>query len=126
MNTGFDGQGTIMHIKSRSMLYDFKLSFCKLPKYIEKINKDCRVALERQYSEESRMSLLSRVYTLPKYLKENEKLTELDIRKYKSGFKEMQRFMDDYWMIPVKERIISPELMNALKKISATYFESKN
>ena len=82
--------------------------------------------MERQYSEESRMSLLSRVYTLPKYLKENEKLTELDIRKYKSGFKEMQRFMDDYWMIPVKERIISPELMNALKKISATYFESKN
>lgn len=126
VNTGFDGRGTIIHTKSRSIGYDFELSFCKLPKYINKIPNNCRVPSQRKYNEESRISLLFRVYSLPELIKQNEDLTELDISKFKDGYKQMQRFMDDYWGIPVKDRIITPELMYKLKNSSATFFDCGN
>ena len=122
VGSSFDGQGTLIATKSRSMHYDFELSFCKLPKYLMKIPNECREAFKRQYSFEARINLLVRVYRLPELIKQNKALAQVNSSKMKDGYSKMQKFMDIYWNIPVKDRSITPQLMCKLKTVPTNFF----
>ncbi|MEJ8555321.1 DUF4238 domain-containing protein [Tepidibacter sp. Z1-5] len=122
VDSSFDGQGTFIATKSRSMHYEFGLSFCKLPKYLMKIPTNCREAFERQYSYEARINLLVRVYRFPELINQNKDIPQVKISKMKDGYSEMQKFMDGYWNIEAKNRIITPELIRELKTLHMTYF----
>lgn len=122
VDSNFDGQGTFIATKSRSINYDFELSFFKLPKYLRKIPIDCREAFKRQYSYESRINLLVKAYRLPKLIEADMDIEQVDILKLKKGYSKMQKIMDNYWNIPTKERTITPELMRKLKTVPITCF----
>lgn len=120
--SSFDGRGTFTEINSRGMHYNFELSFCKIPRYLMKIPKECREAFDRQYSSAARKNLLFRVYVLPKLIKENPDCSQINISKIQDGYAKMQKFMDIYWNIPDNERTISPEYMKEIKKLSTVFF----
>lgn len=122
IDSSFDGKGTLIEAKSRNIKYDFELSFCKLPQYLRKIPIECREAFQREYSYEARMNLLIRVYKLPELIKQDLHFPATSISKMKAGYSKMQKFMDDYWNIPLKDRAITPELMKVLKSVSAKFF----
>lgn len=117
VSAGLGNGETFFAIKSRALDYKYKLSFCRLPRKLRKIPKVCREALERKYSKEARLYLLCMVYRGPDLLKSIGKSNAIEISKMKDGYSKMQKFMDDYWKIPIKERIITPEMMYKLKTV---------
>ena len=72
------------------------------------------------------MNLLISTYKVPELIKENEYLGQIDSSKMKMGYSKMQRFMDDYWNIPVNQRAITPELMYKIKTVSTKFFPVNN
>lgn len=117
VNFSFDGKETFIAAHSRKIHYDFELSFCKLPKYLKKIPIECREVYQRKYTREGRINLLIGAYRMPELIRQDMKSQEINISKIKNGYVQMQRFMDDYWNIPLEERSISPEFMNKLKTV---------
>lgn len=110
-----------MEIKSRALEYKYELSFCKFPKALRKIPKECREAFSREYNREERLNLLCRVYRMPDLLKYNGQLDDKEIEKMKEGYSKMQKFMDDYWLVPRADRTITPEFMRKLKLCLVIY-----
>jgi len=68
------------------------------------------------------MNLLCGVYRLLDLLKENKEFTKSKIKKMRKGCSEMQKFMDDYWEIPLAERTITPGMMSKLKTVPTTFY----
>lgn len=122
VDSNYDGAGTFFAMHSRSIPYEFQLSFCALPKTLRKIPSDCREALSRKYSYEAWINLLVRVYRLPDLLKTSHDLPPVKVNEMRDGYSKMQRFMDDYWEIPIKDRTITPELMRTLRTVPMNYF----
>lgn len=122
VNSSFDGHGTFVATKSRSLYYDFELSFCKLPKYLKKIPIECRESFQRQYSNKLRLNLLLRVYKIPELAKKNKDFSQLNTSKMKDGYSEMLKFMDGYWNTPSQDRIITAEFIKKLKTVPGTFF----
>lgn len=120
--SGYDGRGTFMAAKSRALDYKYELSFCKLPRALRKISKECRDAFTRTYSREARLNLLCSVYRIPGLLKSSGKLDAIEIAKRKDGYSKMQKFMDDYWQVPVEDRTITPEFMYKLKTVPCNFY----
>lgn len=120
VNSSFDGVGTFFASKSRFVSYDFELSFCKLPKCLKKIPIECREAFKRKYDYKARIALLVRVYKFPKIVSQD--IDEIDSSKMKSGYSKLLKFMDDYWDVPSKDRVITPELMKRLKEVPVRFF----
>lgn len=122
VNSSFDGRGTLVATKSRSMHYNFEISFLHLPRYLKKIPKDCRAAFNRRYSFEARLNLLISMYRVPELMKNNPDIPYVNIAERKAGYTKMQRYMDDYWKIPMADRTITPEMMKKIKTIEASWF----
>ena len=122
VNTSYDGKGTFIAAKSRSIRYLYDVSLFKLPKCLYKIPKECRTAVTREYSYDFRINLLVRAYKLPEWLKEKAEFSIKDIVERKEGNSKFQKFMDDYWEIPKSQRIITPELMHKIKTVQTSFF----
>lgn len=122
VNTSFDGIGTFVAMKQRSMKYLFPISLFNLQRQIKKIPEDCRYGVERKYSRDARLNLLYSVYRIPDLLRNNKSFPQDHVLKQKEGYTKLLRFMDDYWDVPVADRTITPELMHKLKTVPANYF----
>lgn len=121
VNSSFDGKGTFIAAKARSMPYYFELSFCVLPKYIRKIPSDCRNSVGRDYNYKERIKLLVSEYRIPQLITGDVGCSQEQVLKMEDGYSKMRRFMDDYWNLPVNERTISPELMFKLKTVPVNF-----
>lgn len=122
VDSSHDGMGRFIACKSRSINYDFELSFCKLPKYLKKIPIECREAFSRKYDYKAREALLIRIYNLPESISKIPTLKGIDSSKFKSGCSRLLDFMNDYWNVPSNDRVITPELMKKLKAVSPRFF----
>ncbi len=122
VNTSYDGFGTFVAAKSRSMRYLFDISIFNLPKCLRKIPKDCREAFDRKYSYDAWISLLVRVYKIPELLKQRAEFSQSDVKQRKEGYSKMLKVMEDYWEMPNEVRTITPELMYKLKNVPTTFF----
>lgn len=67
-NTMYDGFGTFIAAKSRSLRYYYDIPIFKLPKQLRKIPVDFRETFSRKYSYEQRRALLCRVYRKPDFI----------------------------------------------------------
>ncbi|MGL5416149.1 MAG: DUF4238 domain-containing protein [Clostridium sp.] len=122
-----DGDEMILAIKSRSIIYNFELSFCRLPKFLKKIPFQCREPFCRKYSIEEKKGLLFRIYIFPELIKENKdvkKLSEKDIKKIKDGYSKVKNFLYEYWKVPYEGRKISPSMMKNLKNCKVQFFKA--
>lgn len=117
-----DGLGTLMALKSLKMDYQYNLTFLKIPSYIKKIPKECRCAWSRKYSEKARLNLLVCAYRVPKRLEKDFGLEKGEVATRTKGYLRMQRFMDDYWGLSKDERVITPNLMDKISKVSLKRF----
>lgn len=123
VDTSYDGIGTFVAAKSRSMRYIFDISIFKLSKYLRKIPKECREAFDRKYSYDAWISLLVRVYKIPELLKQRAELSKSDAVQRKDGYSKLLKFMEDYWKMSNEDRIITPELMYKIKTVPITFFQ---
>lgn len=121
VDVSYDGKGTFMAAHSRSIPYKYELSFCKLPKQIINIPRDCRRAFQRKYEGSSRFNLLVCAYRLPDLMFKNGQINDSEMQKRKDGYLNFLKFMDDYWEIPYDKRTITPKVFNEIESVEFTY-----
>lgn len=123
VDSSYDGIGTFVAMKSRSLKFIYPLSFLKLPKYLYKIPVECREVLHRKYSYDNRLRLLCTVYKLPDLLKNHKEFSAGEIMRRRDGYLKLLNYMDDYWKVPKDQRNITPDLMYKLKTVPTTFFK---
>lgn len=110
----YDGIGTLMAAKSRSIGYYFDIPMLKLPKKLRKIPRDFRETFSRTYSIETRNAILCRIYGELTSIKE-ERLKE-HWRQNQQYAKILLEYLDYYWKTPNEDRVITGEHMKRLKE----------
>ena len=118
-----DGVETLLAAKSRSIPYYYGLSIQRLPKSLRKIPDDFRETFSRDYSYNTRLAILCRIYRDPDFIR-NKKLAE-HWKKQQTYSKILLNYLDSYWNTPKEDRIITPELMKKLKTVSVKSFMHK-
>lgn len=73
-DTMYDGFGTFIAAKSRSLRYYYDIPIFKLPKQLRKIPVDFRETFSRKYSYDNRRALLCRIYRRPDFISDEEEL----------------------------------------------------
>ena len=120
-NTTFDGFGTFIATKSRSIKYYYDISILKLPKQLRKIPTEFRETFPREYSYETRIALLCRIYRQPDFLHNAE---EVHYWKQSQKYSKMLLdYLDYYWKTPKADRTISGKDMYMLKTVPVTKFK---
>ena len=121
--TSYDGIGTFMAAKSRSIKYYLDIPILKLPKSLKKIPRDFRETFPRNYNFETRRAILCRVYREPDFIKEE---------KFKNHWRQMQQYakilleyLDYYWNTPKEDCVISGEFMRQLKEVPVNFFPTR-
>jgi hypothetical protein len=122
-NTIDDGVGTLFAAKSRSIPYYYNVPILRLPKPLRKIPADFRETFPREYSYDTRLAILCRVYRDPDFI-HNKKLKEY-WKKQQMYSKILLNYLDNYWNTPKKDRIITPELMKRVKTVPVNTFMNK-
>lgn len=119
-----DGIGTFIAAKSRSLKYFFNLSIFRIPKQLRKIPTDFREIFPREYSYDTRLAILCRVYRDPDFI-ENPKLKD-HWKKTQEYSRKLLDYLDHYWCVPKEDCTITPELMRMLKTVPVNSFFDKN
>lgn len=121
--TSYDGIGTFMAAKSRSIQYYLDIPILKLPKSLKKIPRDFRETFPRSYNFETRRAILCRVYREPDFIKEE---------KFKNYWRQMQKYakillkyLDYYWNTPKEDCVISGDFMRQLKEVPVNFFPTR-
>lgn len=122
--TSYDGIGTFMAAKSRSIEYYFDIPMLKLPKSLKKIPKDFRETFPRKYNFETRRAILCRIYREPDFIKE-EKLKN-HWRQTQQYARVLLKYLDYYWNTPKEDCVISGEFMRQLKEVPVNFFPQEN
>ncbi len=122
--TSYDGIGTFMAAKSRSIEYYFDIPILKLPKSLKKIPRDFRETYPRKYSYETRRVILCKIYREPDFIKE-EKLKN-HWRQMQQYAKVLLKYLDYYWNTPKEDCVISGEFMRQLKEVPVNFFPQEN
>ncbi len=122
--TSYDGIGTFMAAKSRSIEYYLDIPILKLPKSLKKIPRDFRETFPRKYNFETRRAILCRVYREPDFIKE-EKLKN-HWRQTQQYAKVLLKYLDYYWNTPKEDCVISGEFMRQLKEVPVNFFPQEN
>ena len=117
-NTAFDGFGTFIAAKSRSLEYFYNIPILKLPKQLRKIPKDFQETFPREYSYENRRALLCRIYRKPDFIKNEDQV--LHWKKRQEYSKVLLNYLDSYWQTPYEDRVISGECMHKLQTVPVT------
>ena len=110
----YDGVGTLMAAKSRSIKYYFDIPMLKLPKKLRKIPRDFRETFPRTYSIETRNAILCRIYGELTSIKE-ERL-KAHWRQNQQYAKILLEYLDYYWKTPNEDCVITGEHMKRLKE----------
>ncbi|MGN0181406.1 MAG: DUF4238 domain-containing protein [Candidatus Ornithomonoglobus sp.] len=122
-NTISDGVGTLFAAKSRSIPYYYTVPILRLPKPLRKIPADFRETFPREYSYDTRLAILCRVYRGPDFIYEKELKEHWE--KQQRYSKILLNYLDGYWNTPKEDRIITPELMKKLKTVPINTFMNK-
>lgn len=115
-----DGVEILFVTKLRSIPYYYNVPILRLPKPLRKIPVDFRETFSREYSYNTRLAILCRVYRDPDFIHDKE-LKEY-WKKQQMYSKILLNYLDNYWNTPKKDRIIAPELMKKLKTIPVNFF----
>lgn len=118
--TIYDGVGTFVATKSRSLRYYYDISIFKLPKQLKKIPEDFRETYSRKYSYEQRRALLCRIYRKPDFITNVEEVSQW--KKTQDYSKVLLDYLDYYWKTPKEDRVISGEYMYKLQTVPVTMF----
>lgn len=118
-----DGVGTFFAAKPRSIPYYYNIPIFQLPKPLRKIPTDFRETFAREYSYDTRLAILCRVYRDPDFIHDKE-LKEY-WKKQQMYSKILLNYLDNYWNTPKEDRIITPELMKKLKTVPVNAFMNK-
>lgn len=121
--TSYDGIGTFMATKSRSIEYYLDIPILKLPKSLKKIPRDFRETFPRNYNFKTRRAILCRVYREPDFIKE-EKLKN-HWRQMQEYAKVLLEYLDYYWNTPKEDCVISGEFMRQLKEVPVNFFPTR-
>ncbi|MGF0148697.1 DUF4238 domain-containing protein [Lachnospiraceae bacterium SGI.054] len=109
------GDSVLIAFHGRFINYIFPLSFIKLPREIRKISLDCRDALMRIDEDGGwRYRLLMLAYGMST-VERLGGIPEAEIKKRRTEYRKLLRYMDDYWQIPINERTITPQMMARLQ-----------
>lgn len=122
-NTIDDGVGAFFASKSRSIPYYYNVPILRLPKSLRKIPAGFRETFPRDYSYDTRLAVLCRIYREPDFIDDKE-LKE-HWKKQQMYSKILLNYLDDYWNTPMEDRIITPELMKKLKTLPVNVFMNK-
>lgn len=120
-NTMYDGFGTFIAAKSRSLRYYYDIPIFKLPKQLRKIPVDFRETFSRKYSYEQRRALLCRVYRKPDFISDVKEASRW--KKTQEYSKVLLDYLDYYWKTPKEDRVISGEYMNMLQTVPVTSYK---
>lgn len=120
-NTMYDGFGTFIAAKSRSLRYYYDIQIFKLPKQLRKIPADFRETFSRKYSYEQRRALLCRVYRKPDFISDVKEASRW--KKVQEYSKVLLDYLDYYWKTPKEDRVISGEYMNMLQTVPVTSYK---
>lgn len=121
--TNYDGEGTFIAAKSRSIEYYFDIPMLKLPKSLKKIPRDFRETFPRKYDFETRRAILCRIYRDPDFVKEEELKNHW--RQSQRYAKTLLKYLDYYWNTPKEDCVISGEFMRQLKEVPVNFFPYK-
>lgn len=122
-NTLFDGIGTFIAAKSRSIEYYYDIPIFKLPKQLRKIPREFRETFPRNYSYETRRAILCRVYRKPDFTRnENEAKYWKKNQEYS---KILLNYLDYYWKTPREDCQISGEYMHLLQTVPISKIKAK-
>lgn len=122
-NTIGDGVGTFFAAKSRSIPYYYNVPILRLPKPLRKIPADFRKTFPREYSYDTRLAVLCRIFRSPDFIHDKE-LKE-HWKKQQMYSKILLNYLDNYWNTPKEDMIITPELMKKLKTVPVNAFVNK-
>lgn len=122
-NAVSDGVGTFFAAKSRSIPYYYTVPVLRLPKSLRKIPSNFRETFPREYSYDTRLAILCRVYRDPDFI--HEKKLKEHWEKQQRYSKILLNYLDGYWNTPMEDRIITPELMKRLKNVPVNTFMNK-
>ena len=122
-NTIDDGVGTLLKTKSRSIPYYYIIPILRLPRALRKIPTDFRETFPREYSYDTRLAILCRVYRDPDFI--NDKELKEHWKKQQMYSKILLNYLDKYWNTPTKDRNITPELMKNLKTVPVKFFKNE-
>lgn len=110
-----DGHGIFIAAKSRSIPYYYTIPFLHLPVQLKKIPVAFRETFDRKYSYDTRLAILCRIYGTPDFANNSELMEHW--KKQKNYSKKLLKYLDSYWNTPKEDTIITPNLMNELKKV---------
>jgi hypothetical protein len=121
--TSYDGLGTFMAAKSRSIEYYFDIPMLKLPKSLKMIPRDFRETFPRKYDFATRRAILCRVYREPDFIKEEEFKNHW--RQTQQYSKVLLKYLDYYWNTPKEDCVISGEFMRQLKEVPVSFYPTR-
>lgn len=110
--------------KSKSIPYYYNIPILRLPKLLRKIPGDFRETFQREYSYEIRLAILCRIYRDPNFI--SDITLKEHWKKQQRYSKVLLKYLDDYWNVPKKDRIITPELMKKLKTVPVNAIINKD
>lgn len=119
-NTIDDGVGTLFATKARSIPYYYTVPILRLPKPLRKIPADFRETFSREYSYDTRLAILCRIYRNPDFIHDNKLKKHWEKQQIYS--KILLKYLDSYWNTPKEDRIITPKLMKKLKTVPVDAF----
>ena len=132
-NTINDGVGSLLtfifhfflnKVTKRSIPYYYNIPILRLPKLLRKIPGDFRETFQREYSYEIRLAILCRIYRDPNFI--SDITLKEHWKKQQRYSKVLLKYLDDYWNVPKKDRIITPELMKKLKTVPVNAIINKD
>lgn len=118
--TNYDGIGTFLASKSRSIEYFFDIHILKLPKSLRKIPKEFRETFPRNYNSQTRLAILCRIYREDNFIEDEERKAYW--RQSQKYAKILLDYLDYYWKTPKEDCIINGELMKKLKNVPVNFF----
>lgn len=103
----------LMH--SHAMDYRYNLSFCRFRKEVNSIPENCKSGCRRQFEMSSRWNLLCDAYMSKELIIKRHGITnKQEYKKIREGYIKIQKFMDNYWDIPMKERTITSAILKSI------------
>jgi len=122
-----DVPGAIVNVKSRNVPY-IKLKMFTLPSEYKRIPSAAREVFPRAYNPKIREALLCRTVNIRAIYKEvlGNEVSNYDRKHIQNGYKELLDLYDEYWDVPISERIKPNQVKSEYKPNSANFYRIQN
>ena len=94
-----------------------------MPKPLRKIPDNFRETFPREYSYDTRLAILCRIYRKTDFI--YDKKIKEHWEKQQVYTKKLLNYLDGYWNTSMEDRTITPELMKKLKTVPVKTFMNK-